>query len=98
MRKIEQQLKAAWQAGQPLYISNSSVVPDDDGGVSLSLHGNRIAHKDSDGVVRFTLAGWNTLTTRSRLNNVIGVNVHNLYGSPYLNSEPINSHTWYVKA
>lgn len=39
-------------------------------GKSLFLHGNRIAWWE-DGALHLTLAGWNTNTTRERLNAVL---------------------------
>ena len=41
-------------------------------GKSLWLHGNKIAQKtDTSDVVMLSLAGWNTPTTRERLNGVL---------------------------
>ena len=43
-------------------------------GRSLWLHGNRIAQKTSTlGVVMMSLAGWNTPTTRERLNGLLNL-------------------------
>lgn len=74
MRKIEQLMVAAvrrsyesgvvgwkWKSG------NTSVEVHAPGRVSVYLHGNPIALLGADDM-SFTLAGWNTPTTRSRLN------------------------------
>lgn len=65
------------------------------GGV-LRLHGNRIADHNEDGQTIISLAGWNTHTTKERLNNLRGVSIHQKDFQLYLNGEPINSQDWYI--
>ena len=64
-------------------------------GGSMYLHGNEIAKHDIDNNVLISLAGWNTHTTKERLNHISGVSVHTKDFQPYLNDEPINSTDWY---
>ena len=48
-------------------------------GKSVWLHGNKIAELSSNGWLRFTLCGWNSVTTRSRLNDLfffLGCSAH----------------------
>lgn len=59
---------AAFSAGKPVHISNTSVVVDKStGAVRCYLHGNLIAERVGD-VTRFQSCGWETQTTRARLN------------------------------
>lgn len=52
----------------------------------MSLHRNNIAHFDHAlGSLHICTAGWNTVTTRERLNGLPGVRVHVAKGQTYLN-------------
>lgn len=42
-------------------------------GEAIYLHGNKIVWKGDDNVIHFTLSGWNTVTTRDRINQVFRV-------------------------
>lgn len=56
--------------------------------VYLKLHGNTIARKNvTAGTLEITDAGWNTVTTRSRLNGLPGVRVYNRKCELYLNGK-----------
>lgn len=52
----------------------------------LFLHGNCIA-SNKDGKIEVTTAGWNTTTTRERLNGIPGVQINTRKGQLYLNGE-----------
>lgn len=77
MRKIEQQMLAAvrarkaWKAGNTL-VDSDAVAGDT---VRIWLHGNLIAVLRDD-VLKFTLAGWPTHTTRSRINALLREFIH----------------------
>ena len=60
----------------------------------MFLHGNKIAEKRKDGLY-ISLAGWNTVTTRERLNGLPGVRIQQKNYVPYLNGNAINSREWY---
>lgn len=65
-------------------------------GDQLFLHGNLIAEWCQDGeCIRWSLAGWNTPTTKSRLNAIPGVYVSNSGGHPFWNGVMIDSRAWY---
>jgi hypothetical protein len=68
MRKVEKQLIAAIEARKPFKRGNTYY----DGASRVYLHGNLIASDEFDTGEpcpwMFNLAGWNTVTTRSRLN------------------------------
>ena len=81
MRKIEQKMISALRAGRSFSLQNTSVSKRQRiaGGYSQSvhLHGNQIAtlefnhEKAREPFAIFgTLAGWGTVTTRSRLNAI----------------------------
>lgn len=74
MRKIERAMVAAIKAGKNRKDGNTEVVhfayegvPD---GCHVYLHGHRIAERHNN-TWRFSLAGWNTPTTRSRLSALV---------------------------
>ena len=61
--------------------------------VRVFLHGNCI-YKIVDNVASFTLAGWNTPTTRSRLRALcVGVSQRNW--EAYYNGQAISACKWY---
>ncbi len=68
MRKIETQLLAAIRTGASFKGSNTTYDPSSG---SVRLHGNLIAKRDDRGIWGFTLAGWNTPTTRSRVSALL---------------------------
>lgn len=74
--------------------SGNTVVTNDETGVEVYLHGNCI-YAVCDGAARFTLAGWNTPTTRSRL-NALGVGVYQKGWQAMRNGQAINSREWYT--
>ena len=62
------------------------------------LHGNIIANisfGQENVVAQFTMAGWNTNTTRSRL-NAFGVGISQCNWAPYHNGKAISSKGWYT--
>jgi hypothetical protein len=68
MRKIESQMCAAVQKNIDWQSSNTSVHFDAETGVSVvRLHGNKIAEIDDTSMTIFD-GGWQTTTTKSRLN------------------------------
>jgi hypothetical protein len=87
MRKITQQAAAAFEAGRPLTIGNTSVRIMFDGSIILDLHGNAIAKRTPSGELYVTSAGWRTNTTKERLNGLRGVSVHQDKGQWCLNGE-----------
>ena len=70
MRKIEQRMVAAVRDRRAWHADNTQVRAFDDGRVEVYLHGHHIATVTTNGM-SFTLAGWNTNTTRSRVNALL---------------------------
>ena len=89
MRQIEKEMLYAVCNRKNMSKSNTQVLVREDGGIWVSLHGNLIAHRGAGGLWRFTLAGWNTLTTRSRL-RALGIDIRQKGGIPYYNGHPID--------
>lgn len=92
MRKVTEKIKAAFEAGKSLKVGNTRTD-----GESVFLHGNEIVRRDVSGSVFATLAGWNTPTTRERVNGITGMGFHQVGFEPCLNGQPINPSDWFVK-
>lgn len=82
MRKITKEIVAAFINRETKQIGNSRTD-----GKALYLHENPIAVHISEGI-NITTAGWNTTTTRERLNGLPGVSVYVRKGQLYLNGQP----------
>lgn len=71
MRKIEQQMLTAIRNNDNWQSANTSVHYNEENDVSIvRLHGNKIAEVGDDFVQIFD-GGWQTTTTKSRLNVII---------------------------
>ena len=71
MRKIESQMCAAVQSNKDWKSGNTSVHFDSETGVSVvRLHGNKIAEVSDNDMTIFD-GGWQSNTTKSRLNSLI---------------------------
>ena len=93
MRKVEKDMLQAVRSGRN-FRSGNTVVTSDETGVKVYLHGNCI-FAIYQGVKRFSLAGWNSVTTRSRL-NALGVSVSQKNWAPIYNGAVISSYSWYT--
>ena len=72
MRKIEQQMIDAINNNQDWQSANTSVHYNEESGVSIvRLHGSKIAEVGDDYLTLFD-AGYQTNTTKSRLNAILG--------------------------
>ena len=90
MRKVTEQIKQAFEQGKSLKVGNTKTD-----GQTVWLHGNAIVKRDGWGVVEWSLAGWNTSTTRERINGITGVGIHQVNFEPVLNGEVVDSSDWY---
>ena len=71
MRQIESQMVNAVAAGRDWHKDNTSVDVTDHG-IVVRLHGNKIAQLSTDDQCLYvTDAGWQTSTTKSRLNALL---------------------------
>jgi len=91
MRKVTEQIRNAFNAGTSLKVGNTETD-----GQTVWLHGNAIVKRDADGLVRWSLAGWNTPTTRERVNGIANAGVHQVNFEPVLNGQEINSFDWFA--
>ena len=92
MRKIEEQMLEAIRKNRNFKCRNTE-VKSKNGFSKVYLHGNHIATYCRR-FIDFNLCGWNTPTTRSRL-NAIGVNINQRNFKPYCNGVEINVCGWY---
>ena len=78
MRKIERDMIAAIRAGKNRSLGNTRVIVyyGDEARWQVLLHGNCIATQADGEPFRFTLAGWPTPTTRSRITALLQTFIH----------------------
>jgi hypothetical protein len=62
----------------------------------LKLFGNKIAAIESDGRLWISNAGWDTKTTKERLNGLPGVSIQQKKGEWYLNGNQWDGNPTYV--
>jgi hypothetical protein len=91
MRKVTLQIKQAFEQGKSLKVGNTKTD-----GQTVWLHGNAIVKRDLDGLVRWSLGGWNTRTTHERVNGIANAGVHQVAFEPILNGQVINSSDWFA--
>ena len=89
MRKIEQLMNAAIKGNKNWSNSNTSVITED--GISeVRLHGNLIAKVGEDFVTIFD-GGWQSNTTKSRLNAII-----NEFCDPFTDGVYQHKFEWFI--
>ena len=91
MRKVTQQIKKAFNQGKSLKVGNTRTD-----GQTIWLHGNANVKRDPGGMVRWSLAGWNTPTTRERVNGIANAGVRQKNFVPMLNNHEINPSDWFA--
>jgi len=92
MRVITRKIKEAFEQGKSLKIGNTETD-----GNRVWLFGNLIIQRQEDtGKVWATLAGWNTPTTRERVNGIAGLGVYQKDFSPMLAGQEIDPGAWFV--
>ena len=91
MRKVTAQIKQAFEQGKSLKVGNTETD-----GNTVWLHGNAIVKRDPDGLVRWSLAGWNTPTTRERVNGIANAGVCQFKFEPVLNGQEIDPFDWFA--
>lgn len=81
MKRIEEKMLDAIRGGYDWHEGNTAVEHLADNVVRVRLYGNLIAQADLVNGWRFSLAGYNTATTRSRL-RALGCKVQLRNGKP----------------
>jgi len=92
MRKITSDIKQAFERGESLKIGNTRTD-----GTSVFLHGNEIIRRDISGLVFATLAGYNTRTTRERVNGITDMGFHQVGFVACIDGEPVCEDDWFIK-
>lgn len=95
MRQITYDAIRAFENGYNFKRGNTRVIVGQYYGeysVRLLLHGNLIAERTSNGVY-IQDGGWQSNTTKERLNGLSGVNIVQRNWQWYLNGEAWNGHT-----
>tara|TARA_R110000744_G_C19371770_1_gene563268 strand:+ start:88833 stop:89135 length:303 start_codon:yes stop_codon:yes gene_type:complete len=87
MHKVTHQAVNAFNNNQAFKSGNTTVELSPLGYmVVMKLHGHAIARKDIEkGTIEVTSAGWETTTTKERLNGLNGIKVNQKSGQWYLN-------------
>jgi hypothetical protein len=92
MRKIEKEIMQAWNEGRNWHKDNTAVefrATEMYGFTKvLRLHGNAIAQWNTIEGLKVCHCGWETATTKSRLNCLPGVRVSQNDFQWYLNGQP----------
>ena len=78
MRKIETEMQNALRNKVNWSKSNTSVSVDNEGNQFVTLHGNCIATISNFGDIKLSSCGWQTVTTKSRLNAILDTFLHGL--------------------
>lgn len=102
MRKVEQQMIAAIRASAYRTQTFGNTTVDSHGAfIRVYLHGNLIAEfPKGQRIMRLTLAGWNTPTTRSRLNALLtafasaSARIASRKGTPMYRQAGVNGDRW----
>jgi len=71
MRKIESEMQAAIVERRDWHKDNTVVSVDSDGNTDVRLHGHLIATIFNNGDLKLSSGGWETVTTKSRLNAIL---------------------------
>lgn len=94
MREIEKKMAAAVRNGKNFNGKNTQVESESNGNIYVYLFGNCI-YKVVNGTPKFNLCGWNSATTRSRL-QALGVNVTSKDFTPHYNGKPISANSGWI--
>ncbi len=92
MRQITREAVAAFNRNENFKLSNTEVKADCTG-TRLYLFGNLIARKTGNRL-QVTLCGYNTTTTRERLNGLPGVKCLSRKGQAFINGKPVSNNEW----
>ena len=93
MRQIDVNARRAFLNNTKFKLSNTEVRLID-GRPHMYLHGNCIAKRDENGDLLINHCGWETPTTRSRLNALPDVKISSYKGSFVLNDIYIMPSEW----
>lgn len=86
MKRITEESINAFYANKRFKQKNTEVYIEKDN-TQLKLYNHTIAILYDNGLLKITTAGWNTHTTRDRLNGLKNVSVKTKLGQLYLNNK-----------
>jgi len=88
MRKITKQATAAFMDARP-YKSSNTIVEVLPNVTILKLFGNKIAYRynDPERTLSITNCGWQSVTTKERLNGLPNVSINQVKGQWFLNGK-----------
>ena len=88
MRKITKQATTAFMDAKP-YKSSNTIVEVLPNVTILKLFGNKIAYRynDPERTLSITNCGWQSVTTKERLNGLPNVSINQVKGQWFLNSK-----------
>jgi hypothetical protein len=95
MKIVTQNAVATFNRKGNATFSNTQVVTEN-GVTSMFLFGNKIA-EEKEGILRITNAGWDSNTTKERLNALNGVNINQKNSVWYLNGKEWNGNWIEIK-
>lgn len=95
MRKITNNVSNAFENNRAFKSGNDTVTVSDES-TQMRLHGNLIAEKIK-GKLFISNCGWQTNTTKERLNGLSGVSIQQKKGTWYLNGKEWNGERIEVK-
>jgi hypothetical protein len=86
MRQITEDAVRAFNNNQLFKRSNTEVRINEFGAIELRLHGNTIAYNSEEGLF-ISDGGWQSMTTKERLNGLSGVSIYQKDWEWFLNGE-----------
>lgn len=97
MKKITEDALNAFNEGSPFRRTNTEVFSTMKGAVVMRLHGNMVAVRIGSSVY-VSLAGWDTRTTRERVNALLPpeCKIHGTWYSPLSGSLAVSDSSWYA--
>jgi hypothetical protein len=100
MRKIEEKIQNALRLRKNFKGDNTEVIVSDAGNIQILLHGSPIVRIENDeNDIFISLAGWNTNTTRNRINTALNFyhvsRIYNLNRLPHISGKEISSRGWF---
>jgi len=90
MRSVTKKIKDAFDNQKSRKIGNTETD-----GQTVWLHGNAIVKRDGKGRVGVSLAGWNTPTTRERVNGITGIGFHQHKFEACIDGKPASATDWH---
>jgi hypothetical protein len=93
-RDTTNRARSAFRQNQTRIISKNTRVESDDLESAVYLFGNKIIWRDNEtGIIRFTFCGWNSSTTKERINGILGLGFYCKNHNLRLGDDVVSSQT-----